>query len=344
MTSLEPTPWVVLPVRSVGRVSGLVFGSMYEDPEIELDVFPRQGRVFCIASAGDTALTLAAHGFDVTAVDINPAQLSYVRERMAGGGRREGRVDRLMSRLRRLLPLLGCRRNTIERFLSLDDPCAQTEFWCAHLLSRRLQIAARILLSRTILGCAYRRAFLRNLPARLDQLILNRLERGFGTHPNLINPFAWRLLLGLDVRPGNEGARQSSGGGHIEFVHAEALGYLSQCKPGSFHAFSLSNITDGATLEYSEQLRRAICRTAATGAVLVLRSFREPASEIEDVWAARDRSLLWGSIRVETLGSTISPSIAASTCRCNDQRPSEPMLGQPKRIIHQKGAISCCIG
>ena len=49
---------------------------MYEDRAIELDAFPAGGHVFCIASAGCTAFELAARGDEVTAVDVNPSQLT----------------------------------------------------------------------------------------------------------------------------------------------------------------------------------------------------------------------------------------------------------------------------
>ena len=56
----------------------LLFGCMYEDAEIELRAFQPGGRIFCIASAGCTAMRLAAH-HTVVAVDINPVQLAYVQ-------------------------------------------------------------------------------------------------------------------------------------------------------------------------------------------------------------------------------------------------------------------------
>ena len=62
----------------------LLFGCMYEDAEIELRAFQPDGRIFCIASAGCTAMKLAAH-HAVVAVDINPVQLAYVQERLGGG-------------------------------------------------------------------------------------------------------------------------------------------------------------------------------------------------------------------------------------------------------------------
>ena len=39
----------------------LLFGCMHEDAEIELRAFQPDGRIFCIVSAGCTAMRLAAH-------------------------------------------------------------------------------------------------------------------------------------------------------------------------------------------------------------------------------------------------------------------------------------------
>ncbi|MBV8828569.1 MAG: DUF3419 family protein, partial [Acidobacteriaceae bacterium] len=64
-------------IRSPARI---LFGQMYEDSAIEMRAFRPGSRVFCIASAGDTAIALA-RDHNVTAVDINPAQLEYARKR-----------------------------------------------------------------------------------------------------------------------------------------------------------------------------------------------------------------------------------------------------------------------
>ena len=48
--------------RDAGRRK-LLFGCMYEDAAIELRVFQSGGRIFCIASAGCTAMKLAAQSY-----------------------------------------------------------------------------------------------------------------------------------------------------------------------------------------------------------------------------------------------------------------------------------------
>src|SRR5262249_30070008 len=68
----------------------LLFGRMHEDWTIEAEPFAPGTRVFCIASAGCTAMALAARGHEVVAVDVNPAQVAYVRERLAGAEPRQG--------------------------------------------------------------------------------------------------------------------------------------------------------------------------------------------------------------------------------------------------------------
>ncbi|MEU2627920.1 DUF3419 family protein, partial [Kitasatospora sp. NPDC007106] len=83
----DGTPWQDgrLTAGPAGRPR-VLFGRMYEDPAVELSVFPPPGaRVLCIASAGDTAAALAAAGYEVTAIDLNPVQLAYARARLEGG-------------------------------------------------------------------------------------------------------------------------------------------------------------------------------------------------------------------------------------------------------------------
>ena len=66
--------------------SGLMFGKMWEDPEVERELMWQDNsrRVLCVASAGDTALALAAgKGIKVTALDINPGQIHLCRLKQA---------------------------------------------------------------------------------------------------------------------------------------------------------------------------------------------------------------------------------------------------------------------
>lgn len=270
----------------------LLFGQMYEDSAVELEAFEPGGRVFCIASAGCTAFDLAARGDDVTAVDVNPAQIAYVRRRLVGGAMERGRVDRRFDRLRRLAPALGWTRAALEPFCALDRTDEQLEFWRRRLDTRRLRFALAAAFSPILLRRAYDSRFLRVLPARFDRILRRRLERGFGRHPNAANPYASALLLG---RPRETRAAP------LDLETVDAAGFLEACPPRSFDGFTLSNILDGADDDYGARLFDAVRRAAAPGAVVILRSFREPADDEEARRAAEDRALIWGSIRVERL-------------------------------------------
>jgi S-adenosylmethionine:diacylglycerol 3-amino-3-carboxypropyl transferase len=267
---------------------------MYEDASIELEAFAPGSRVFCIASAGCTARALAAAGHEVTAVDINPVQLEYARARAAGEAVREGSIERLMRRRRNLMPLLGWTGLRVREFLSLNDTAAQVRSWASEFDTRRWRWATDIFLSPRFLRLAYASPFLTVLPRNFGAVVRRRLLRAWGTHPNRSNPFAWRLLLGEDGEGGGQtdGFRTSA----VHFVCADAASFLESCAPASFNAFTLSNILDGAPQSYAERLRLAVGRAAAPNAVMVIRSFAEPAALTSANRAARDRAMLWGMV------------------------------------------------
>ena len=270
----------------------LLFGQMYEDSAVELEAFEPGGRIFSIASAGCTSFDLAARGDDVTAVDVNPAQIAYARRRLAGGAMERGRIDRRFERMRQIAPALGWTRATLERFCDLDRTGEQLEFWRRRLDTRRLRSALAATFSPRLLRRIYDLPFVDVLPARFDRILLRRLERGFGRHPNARNPYVTALLLG---RP------RKATPARLAVETADAIEYLEACAPHSFDGMTLSNILDGADDEYGARLFDAVRRAAAPGAVVILRSLREPDDDEEARWAAEDRALIWGSIRVERL-------------------------------------------
>jgi hypothetical protein len=119
------------------------------------------------------------------------------------------------------------------------------------------------------------------------------MERCFGMHPNRTNPFARALLMGeLASGPSPSQARA------IELVRSDAAAFLEEAAPQSFDGFALSNILDGAERGYRSRLFAAVARAAAPGAMVVLRSFGEPAGDMPTNRAADDRSLLWGIVDV----------------------------------------------
>jgi S-adenosylmethionine:diacylglycerol 3-amino-3-carboxypropyl transferase len=270
----------------------LLFGCMYEDTAIELRVFQPAGRIFCIASAGCTAITLAGH-HNVVAVDINPVQVAYVQERLGGRTIRRGSAERILAFARILAPLAGWNRRTVRAFLDLDDPKQQTLYWRRHLDTRRFRVAFSFLFSRIILRSVYSAAFLNGLPPNFGTVLRARMERCFALHPNRSNPYAHALLVG-DMRSPADGPALR----RIEVQCADAADFLERQPAASFTGFSLSNILDGTNAAYARRLLAAVQHAAAPGATVVLRSFHEPECATETNHAAEDRAMLWGIVDV----------------------------------------------
>jgi hypothetical protein len=264
---------------------------MHEDAEIECAAFAGSGRVFCIASAGDTALRLAEE-HEVVACDINPAQLAYAESRANGGARRSGDAERAMNIARSFMPLVGWWRGEVEEFLALNDVSQQIELWRSRLDTRRFRAGFDALLSRPLLRLMYTPQLLSFLPKDFGAVMRARWERGFALYPNATNPYARVLLLG---ESGDEPPRAAT---KLEFVLGDAASYLEGSAARSFDGFALSNILDGATAAYRLRLEAAVRRAATEEAVVVLRSFAEPAREDDADAAARDRTMLWGSLEV----------------------------------------------
>jgi S-adenosylmethionine:diacylglycerol 3-amino-3-carboxypropyl transferase len=270
----------------------LLFGRMHEDSAIELGAFRPGGRVFCIASAGCTAMELSRR-HEVVAADVNPVQVAYARRRFAGGPASAGAAERRMAIFRFLSPLAGWRPWRIREFLDLEDPVEQIAFWRRHLDTRRFRAAMDAALSRAVLGIAYARPFLRFLPPNFGRILRGRMARGFARHPNRENRFARALLLGEVAEPPPPPQAKT-----IRLVHADAASFLEREPPGSYDGFTLSNILDGAGEDYRRRLEAAVRRAAAPGAVAVLRSFADPPGPSRTNLAAEDRAMLWGTVSV----------------------------------------------
>jgi S-adenosylmethionine:diacylglycerol 3-amino-3-carboxypropyl transferase len=270
----------------------VLFGRMYEDASIELDAFRPGSRIFCIASAGCTAMKLAPH-HEVLAVDINPVQLAYAECRFDGDPGFRGRAERVMDFARFFGPLAGWWPSRVRAFLELDDPVEQAESWQRQLNTWRFRTAVDALFSVTALRSVYGSRFLDFLPKQLGAVMRGRMERCFARHPNRSNPYARSLLLGeLSSDPPPREAKD------IRLVHADAASFLENEAPASFDGFTLSNILDGVDEAYQQRLFAAVKRASAPGAATVLRSFGDASASSPANRAADDRAMLWGSVLV----------------------------------------------
>lgn len=291
------TPWAQGHVDARGARPELLFGAMFEDWTIEAELFRPGSRIFAIASAGCTSLALASRGMAVVAVDVNRMQVEYVAARLAGAPIAGGAIDRKLARLRRALRWIGPRESEIHVFLAMADPVEQRRLFRQHASRPLPRALLRAVLDPLVLRFAYAPQFLRALPPRFDRIVLQRLERGFATHPNRTNPYAWRLLTGSVAPPVGQD-QEAHAAAEVRVVVADAADFLERSPPASFDGFTLSNILDGASDEYRHRLFAAIARAAAPGATVVLRSFGEPWTEEARHLAIRDRALLWGRIDV----------------------------------------------
>lgn len=286
------TPW------EAGRFDGragpprLLFGRTIEDPAIEDDLFPPDGTVLCIASAGDTARALAGAGRSVLAVDINPAQLDEVQRRLDGRPPRPGAADRLLAAGRGALAPLGWWPSRLEGFCLLTDPGEQVAQW-RRLASPLVRAAIRAAFTQRVLRLAYGEPFARVAPARLGEEVLDRLGSRIAAAPNRDNPWLSHLLTGRWTRPD-----PAAGAERIELRLGDVASILESMPRASLDGISLSNVLDGPGCAYADRLLAAAERVARPSAPIVLRSFLAPADPRARRLAEADRSLVWGGVTV----------------------------------------------
>ncbi len=167
----EKTPWENGRLDAFAGRPKLLFGRMHEDWTVEASLFPKGANVFCIASAGCTAMALAALGHSVTAVDLNPVQIDYVRHRLRGGSSRRGSVDWFLAWGRRALPWLGLSRRDLLAFLNLENLEEQIGFWRSRLDNAVWRKALDFALGQTLLQSVYSRFLVQTLPQGFAEVI-----------------------------------------------------------------------------------------------------------------------------------------------------------------------------
>jgi S-adenosylmethionine:diacylglycerol 3-amino-3-carboxypropyl transferase len=286
---------------------------MYEDHAVELAVFPPAARVLAIASAGDTTMALARAGHRVTAVDINPVQLAYARDRAAGAPAVTGTAERLMAvgRAAAASVVPAWRPAAMGRFLRLDDPAEQARRWRRELDRPQLRaLMAATLRPAGLLAGVLRPGLREAVPARFDATLRRRIEACVARYPNASNPWIWRLLAGRQ-RPDETVAGPVDGGGPaaattpapvtgVEWVHADVVTHLEQVDAGRYDAVTLSNILDGPTPAYADRLRDALRHAVRPGGPVIVRSFHDrpplPGRPLDE------RCPLWGAVTEVTIG------------------------------------------
>jgi S-adenosylmethionine:diacylglycerol 3-amino-3-carboxypropyl transferase len=299
----QRTPWAAGRL-SAGRRPQLLFGWMYEDHGVELAAFPPASRVLAIASAGDTVAALARAGHRVTAVDVNPVQLGYARARLAGAPAVPGVAERILAagRVAAGAVLAGWRPAAMERFLRLADPAGQADWWRRELDRPALRgLLAAALRPAGLLACGLRGGLRAAIPPRLDVALRRRVAAGVARYPNAGNPWAWRLLLGRDpadpAGPADPvGAAGAAPGPApaVEWRHADVVRHLRDVPAGWYDAATLSNVLDGPSPAFADQLRAALRHGVRPGGPVVLRTFR--ARPVLPGQLVADRSLLWGAV------------------------------------------------
>lgn len=304
--------------RSTGRSGArprqrLLHGWDWSDPRIELAELAPGSRVLVADSAGDMIAALSDAGHAVTVVSANRQQLRYARARVAGGAFEPGAAERLIDVARGMIRAASpaWSRRRMRQFLQEDDPLRAAAMWHDRLDNRILASLLKTMLGPAgMLSALVLRDFSTPIPAHFDEAVRDRIGRALRKHAPHDNPYAWRLLLGEELR-GHRLPRIDPAS--VTWIEEPLLDHLERVAPGSYDALTLSNVTDGADERWVRDLRKAALRAAAPGGAVIARSFATTVDDEAAKRARRDRGMLWGSIVVQRAGDTPGLHRSAST-------------------------------
>lgn len=300
-------------LRELWSRDGLLFGKMWEDATVEQKLLDRvtPGRAFSIASAGDTALALASNpNAEVTALDINPAQVHLARLKQALLQERAAFVKDLLY------------QDVRPHLTSVSLPADTRAYWQknSHLLRHGIHLAGRVdrlmnfyLRIFTVLFISEEKveALLQcNDPERQEHLFRTQWDK-WSLHWAVklaLNPWFLRLIYPeqlvralptnfptqmrermerfLTAFPAEENpylrqTLQPKGPGRAIPPYLQAwgevdfqVGTLAEIpdrQNRKFRFFHLSNILEAASPQLLEETRREVERLAAEDALVILR-------------------------------------------------------------------------
>lgn len=299
-------------------MSVLKFAVVREDAETEQAVCERVSarRVLVVASGGCTALTLARRGFDVTAFDVNPAQLAHVRAKRdavergdrpaldAMNGR--GEFEKLFRTLRRFVEEFVAEPAELARFFDAPhaERVAMLERWRA---SRYWPVAFAITFHDAFLHAMFGPAATQHAePGSYPGYFQRVFERGLLRADAARNPFLQHVFLDRYLEP----PAYVSSRGPLDFELA--LGTLLDVPDfARFDVISLSNVFDWSDDALVASWADRLCNDAHPGAAIIVRQlnnrrdvrrFFRDAFAFDDALGAalqeRDRSLFYERIEV----------------------------------------------
>ena len=280
---------------------------MYEDPPIEESVFLPGARIFCIASAGCTAMALAAR-HRVTAVDINPVQLAYARRAPRRRGRwKTGTAERVMGAAAQAPAArrLGAARRC-EAFLALGDPAEQLVFWRERAGRCAVPRPASTSASPWVAASApsTRRPFLQMLPPHFGRVMRGRMEALASaptptgtTRTRTRSSSATPRRCRCDVTRAGRRNRALVEADCRRVPRSPAPPVASTASPSRTSSTACRRATGDRLLRGGEE--HAAAPGSFRGAAELRRA---PGPRVEGNWAAFNRSMLWGVVEARAAG------------------------------------------